>query len=117
MSKFLIVNTTTYAASGVGSVPARWVLGVDEIVTFVPNSNTKVNIVYPNVTAVLEMSGTFAVGDYSVITFLTKQIEILQKGQAPTLSLPTTFPNCFTTVGHPLGIIGITVIGNPCCTP
>ena len=117
MSKYLIVNTSTYAATGPGSVPGRVLLGADNIISIIPTAATALEIVYQgNVRAVLTFSAAIKVGDYSVITFLTKEIEKLQSGGSSTLSLPTTFPNCFSTVGHPISISGISV-SQPCCTP
>lgn len=117
MSKYLIINTTTFAASGPGSQSGKILVGGDNIISIVPNGSSGIRIVYQaNVQTVLNFSGTIVVGDYSVITFITKEIERLQNGGSSTISLPRTFPNCFTTVGHPIGISSVEVI-QPCCTP
>ena len=78
MSKYLIINTTTFAASGPGSQSGKILVGGDNIISIVPNGSSGIRIVYQaNVQTVLNFSGTIVVGDYSVITFITKEIEVL----------------------------------------
>ena len=117
MSKYLIVNTSAYAASGVGSKSAEIIVGADNIVSIIPNGVSAVDIVYHgNVRAELTLSDAVASGDYSVITFLTKQIERLQSGESQVFSLPKQLPNCFNPAGQPLSIRSVTVT-QPCCAP
>lgn len=117
MSKYLIVNTTSFAASGAGSQSGQILVGADNIVTILPSALTGIRIVYQgNLNVILDLSGSIVLGDYSAITFLTNEIARLQNGGSSTLSLPRTIPNCFTAVGHAIGIRGVQVI-HPCCTP
>lgn len=117
-SKYLIVNTSLVAASGPGSSSVKVLLGGDNIITIVPDGLNQVRIIYQNnVQAVMALSANLIPGDYSVITFLTKQIEMLQNGNSSTLSLPVALPNCFSDpAGHPISITAVSVI-HPCCTP
>ena len=117
MSKYLIVNTSTYAASGVGSKSAEIIVGADNIVSIIPNGVSAVEIVYHgNVRAELTLSDAVAAGDYSVITFLTKQIERLQNGESQVISMPKQLPNCFNPIGQPISIRSVTVT-QFCCPP
>ena len=71
-------------------------MGADNIVSIIPNGVSAVEIVYHgNVRAELTLSDAVAAGDYSVITFLTKQIERLQNGESQVISMPKQLPNCF----------------------
>ena len=111
MSKFLILKTAVTSGSGVGSQSARFVVGINNILTLKRSAVNQIDIHYTSGKQLnIILTDNMSVGDESASNFISKQIQNLAASSINTFEFPSIFPsNVKSATGKNIGIGSITI--------